>query len=180
MNRFAHILKTRSGKFLAILWLLILAILIGTPTITFFLDRMELLGNIVFSIFPMAVLLNISVVLAFIVEKGTVRIAKLAWVCMSIAVIVFALGVAGSGEADAYKSAEIVFAYSMLILSFPISFLAPFVVSAIGYLFNLDEFGIYISNLVAWGVFFVLGYLQWFKLVPWIIEKVHGKKMKPA
>jgi len=63
----------------------------------------------------------------------------------------------------------------MLTLSFPIGNLAAFIISALLYLINFGESGLYISYLMDWGVFFVLGYLQWFKLVPWIIGKVRAR-----
>jgi hypothetical protein len=151
--------------------MLILAIIVTSLTI----NREELLGNVAFSIFPISILLNISIIFAFFVEKGTVKIVKAAWVFINIAVIIFVSSLFIWGGVDGRGDSGIVLAYSMLTLSFPIGNLAAFIISALLYLINFGESGLYISYLMDWGVFFVLGYLQWFKLVPWIIGKVRAR-----
>lgn len=173
MNQIAQVAKTRVGKVLITLWALILIILIGTPILSLIADRNELLGNIIFSILTGGILLNISIVLAYIVKNGSLQLSKITWVCLSITVVGIVLTNVSEHQPTSYRDAEIVYAYCMLTLSFPGGFLAPIFLSGIGYLWNFENAGVYVSIFVSWLAFFLLGYFQWFKLFPWIIGKYH-------
>lgn len=179
MNRIAQIAEAPGGRSLIALWGLTLAILVGTPIITLLSNREELVGNTAFSVLPAAILLDVSIVLAHVVENRSERLARGGWIGLCLVVIVFASAIASSIQPDAHKAAEIFFAYAMLTLSFPIGFLGPFFVSGLDYLLNLEMLGFYGSNFVAWLVFFVLGYLQWFKLLPWLIAKWRSRHAAP-
>ena len=64
----------------------------------------------------------------------------------------------------------------MLILSFP----AGLVVSAVHYVlgagFSITVETSYLSLALEWAAYFVLGYLQWFKLLPYLVDKLRGLK----
>lgn len=173
---FSQISVSRGGKVLVVLWGFILAILILTPAVTFFSNDDELLGNIAFSILPSAILLNISIVIAYIVKSHSVQVVKMGWMCLSLYVVMLVMYIAGSDHINAQMEAEIVFAYSMLIMSFPVGFLAPFGVTALDQLLNIGTLGVYTSIVFVWLLYSILGYLQWFKFVPWIMEVLMTKK----
>ena len=92
MKKILQIATVRGGKALITIWLLILVILIGIPVISFF--QGELLGGVAFSILPAAILLNISIVIASIIKHDSPQIAKIGWVTLCIAEIIFVLVVA--------------------------------------------------------------------------------------
>lgn len=173
---FSQISVSRGGKVLVVLWGFILAILILTPAVTIFSNGDELLRNIAFSILPSAILLNISIVIAYIVKSHSVQVVKMGWMCLSLYVVMLVMYIAGSDHINAQMEAEIVFAYSMLIMSFPVGFLAPFGVTALDQLLNIGTLGVYTSIVFVWLLYSILGYLQWFKFVPWIMEVLMTKK----
>ena len=169
---FSQIYVSRGRKVLVVLWGFILAILILTPAVTFFSNGDELLGNIAFSILPSAILLNISIVIAYIVKSHGVQVVKIGWMCLSLYVVMLAMYIAGSDHINAQMEAEIVFAYSMLIMSFPVGFLVPFGVAVLDQLLNIGTLGVYTSIFFVWLLYSILGYLQWFKIVPWVMDVI--------
>jgi len=67
----------------------------------------------------------------------------------------------------------------MVVLSLPSGLLWLWLVGGAGYV--LAQFGIeigaaYSMAVVVWLGFVVVGYLQWFMLLPWIIRKVRSRK----
>ena len=70
---------------------------------------------------------------------------------------------------------DIVFAYLMLALTFPVGFLIAAMLSlafaAIENLFGLTVPGGFTSNAATWVLFVVAGYLQWFVAIPWALRK---------
>jgi hypothetical protein len=60
----------------------------------------------------------------------------------------------------------------MLILSFPAALVVSLVHLLFGEVFSITIKTSYISLVLEWIGYFVLGYLQWFKLVPHLIEIV--------
>lgn len=100
------------------------------------------------------------------------------WMCLSLYVVMLVMYIAGSDHINAQMEAEIVFAYSMLIMSFPVGFLAPFGVTAPDQLLDIGTLGVYTSIVFVWLFYSILGYLQWFKFVPWIMEVIVTKISK--
>jgi len=70
----------------------------------------------------------------------------------------------------------------MLILSFPAGLVVSLVHMALGVGLSITIKTSYLSLALEWGGYFVLGYLQWFKLIPWLIEKFRSyrKKTRPV
>lgn len=189
MKKILQIATVRGGKALITIWLLILVILIGIPVISFF--QGELLGGVAFSILPAAILLNISIVIASIIKHDSPQIAKIGWVTLCIAEIIFVLVVADPQHPDAFRDAGIILGYAMFALSFPLGFIGPLLLwaggSLLSYVFGLfgradllvlEGMKFYISNFFLWLSFFITGYLQWFKLLPFLIEKWQTRKSR--
>jgi hypothetical protein len=91
------------------------------------------------------------------------------WLAACLAVLVFAFVQRRVPDAD------IVVAYLMLALTFPVGFLVAAVLSlafaAIDSSFGLTVPGGFTSNAATWVLFVIAGYLQWFVVVPWVVPK---------
>jgi hypothetical protein len=64
--------------------------------------------------------------------------------------------------------ADIVFAYAILILTFPVSILVQGLIA----LFDISIPGGFRASIVIWFVFVITGYLQWFVALPWAIKRL--------
>lgn len=100
------------------------------------------------------------------------RILKSLWIGLSL-IVLFVTLYAFDGKPNSDIGNFL--AGSMLCLSFPASYIFSLLYT--GILIVLDKyFSIimttsYISLIADWLAFFILGYVQWFKLVPFIIKK---------
>jgi hypothetical protein len=102
---------------------------------------------------------------------SVLRIIKTLWVGAAIFVIAVTL-YAFDGKPN--SDIGIFFAWCMLILSFPGALLVSLV-----HVILFDRLSVtietsYFSFLVDWTALVVLGYLQWFKLLPYVIGKLRN------
>jgi hypothetical protein len=74
----------------------------------------------------------------------------------------------------------IFFAWCMLFLSSPGGLLVSLAHVALYEFLSVTIETSYLSFLLDWIGFFVLGYLQWFKLLPYVIGKLRGLKESGA
>lgn len=159
----ACIAATRIGKILLGLWLLALLVFIIVPVVGWFQD--EFLGSLAFVILPVAILLNASILLAQEVKRGSVEIAKVAWIGIAAVVLLITLSVFDGKESG---DIWIFHTWAMLILSFP----AGLAVSAVHYTLDIAFLMVvetsYLLLTLEWFVYFVFGYIQWFVLLPWL------------
>lgn len=169
---FAQISDARGGKALIVLWTLTIAILLVTPVATWLSNREELLGNITFSLLVAAVLADVSNVVVGISRNPGVGVAKVAWVGLCIIALLLIIDITEPDRPDTIKDAGTVLSYLMLTLSFPVGFLVVLLLIGLGQIFGLGELGSYTSNLIAWVLFVVLGYVQWFMLFPYLIGRL--------
>jgi hypothetical protein len=178
---FKHIAHTPGGKSLIIIWWLIIVIFTTLAVDGYFRD--EFLGNIYFSFLPIAILVNLSIVISCYYKKNCFQIIKTSWIllCIMVIVSIIVITVVNSNT----KDADLLLVYVMLTFSFPSSYLVAGVLSGLSYLSyykgvpDLLDFGnmnFYVYILFTWLSFFVAGYLQWFKLLPLIIEKWRKRK----
>jgi len=101
------------------------------------------------------------------------RIIKVLW----IAATLFVLFVTLSGYHSAHDNGIWdVLTWLMLILSFPAGLVVSLVLWALEVWFSIISRTSYFSLVVGWTAYFVLGYLQWFKLVPFLIDKLRRLK----
>ena len=68
----------------------------------------------------------------------------------------------------------------MLILSFPAGLVVLLIFSALEVDISIIRKASYLSLTLGWSAYFVLGYLQWFKLLPYLITKLRGLRKKTA
>lgn len=78
-------------------------------------------------------------------------------------------------SADPNPEKGTLFVYAMLVITFPIGFVAAYLFAFtsflleryLGYVIPYDP----IPNLATWVLFVGFGYLQWFVLLPWALGK---------
>jgi hypothetical protein len=103
------------------------------------------------------------------------KIIKVLWV----AATVFVLFITLNGYHSAHdKGIWDVLTWLMLILSFPAGLVVSLVLWALEMGFSITDKTSYFSLVVAWTAYFVLGYLQWFKLAPYLITKLRALRKK--
>jgi hypothetical protein len=97
------------------------------------------------------------------------KILKALWI--GAAVFVFAVTLyAFDGKPN--SDIGVFFAWYMLFLSFPSGLLVSLVHAALDEGLSITIETSYLSFVLDWVGFFALGYLQWFKLVPYFISKL--------
>jgi hypothetical protein len=82
------------------------------------------------------------------------------------------------------SDADLLLAYAMLALSFPLglviaaaaSLLGQIAYTMAGYVFTTS----YASIIVTWLVFLAAGYVQWFLLLPWLWRKWKARQARSA
>lgn len=101
------------------------------------------------------------------------KIAKALWIVTSVAALLIAIfGFDGKPNSDI----GVFLAWSMLALSFPSGLLVSLahVVLYDGLSINIQTS--YVSLSVDWLAWFLLGYVQWFKLLPYLTTRVRGAR----
>lgn len=109
------------------------------------------------------------------------NLVKVAWLIACLAVLAWTFLACGP-EANAALHGEclLLAGIAMALLTLPSGILWWLLLSGAGY--TLSLIGIEIGGMsafagfVAWLGFGVVGYLQWFKLVPWLIARRHARR----
>lgn len=100
------------------------------------------------------------------------KIIKASWFIATLSVLFVTLyAFDGKPNSDIW----IFLTWIMLILSFPASLVISLVHIALGH-FSVTIDTTYISLTFEWAVYFTLGYVQWFKLLPYIVHKIRERK----
>ena len=103
------------------------------------------------------------------------KIIKSLWIAATVFVLAVTL-YAYDGKPN--SDIGIFFAWCMLFLSFPVGLLVSLAHVALYDGLSVTIETSYLSFIVDWLGFFVLGYLQWFKLVPYLIDKLRAQVKK--
>lgn len=109
------------------------------------------------------------------------HLLKIVWLIACLAVLVWTF-VACGHEANTTLRGEcsLLAAIIMAFLTLPVGLLWWLLVSAAGYVLSLVGIEIggvsAIADLVVWLGFVFVGYLQWFKLVPWVVRRIRERK----
>jgi hypothetical protein len=112
-------------------------------------------------------------------KGGLQRYTKLLWVAACVVVLV--VSIVSSDPQD--KHSLLLLFYPMIILSFPCGLVVPYIIGGLALV--LVHFGIerpyqesvkweewyYVMHTIYWGVFAFVGYLQWFRVFPYIKKK---------
>jgi len=103
------------------------------------------------------------------------KIGRALWVGISVFVLAVTL-YAFDGRPD--SDIGVFFAWCMLILSFPVGLLVPLVHVALFEAFSTTVENSSFSFVLDWVGFTMLGYLQWFVFVPYLIGKRRDSKSR--
>lgn len=99
------------------------------------------------------------------------KIAKGLWIGTCVTLLFVTLyGFDGKSDSDI----AILLAWYGLLLSFPGGLLVSLVHSILYDGFSIVVETSYLSLALDWLGFFVIGYLQWFKFLPWLVRKWRG------
>ena len=101
------------------------------------------------------------------------RVLLTVWIVASVTVLILVL-VAYQGRPN--DDAEVILIYGMAALAFPLSvallWASGYVIASVSSAFGWFPTTTYLTLIVEWMCFFMVGYLQWFKLAPWLIRAV--------
>lgn len=101
---------------------------------------------------------------------------KIIWLVLNIAIIVYF----SYAHVTIHYDAAIPFFYLMLLLTFPIGFIVPFVAYFLSFILPsvpVENPYSFIDGIVVPGVVFIaVGYIQWFILLPKIRKYLKSKK----
>lgn len=96
------------------------------------------------------------------------KTVKILWIGIALFVLFVTLyGFDGKPNSDI----GVIFAWAMLFLSFPVGLILPLIYVVLYDLLSISISTTYLSIMIDWTIIFVLGYLQWFKLLPYLIRK---------
>jgi hypothetical protein len=178
MKKPFSLMEAPGGKTLFAFWILSFLILIGTPIISFFLSPADVVGSMAFSFIPTAIIFNISILLAHFIRNGAENFARAGWITLSFLVMVFVLSLSSTPQPESPNDLSVVLIYSMLTLSFPLGLVVSLLMGGVAYWAHLANWqfhqsiqGPWISITIVWLAFFIVGYIQWFKLIPYLIKK---------
>jgi len=105
------------------------------------------------------------------------KIIKALWIGAAVIVLSTTLyGFDGKPNSDI----EVLLGWCMLALSFPGGLLVPLVSVALYDGLSITIKTSYLEIVFVWIGFFALGYLQWFKLLPYLFEKWRKRKSPPT
>lgn len=98
----------------------------------------------------------------------SMKIIKALWIGATIFVLSITLyGFDGKPFSDIW----IISTWLMLILSLPAGLIVSFMHMILGKLFAITVETSYFSLTTEWLIYFILGYVQWFVLLPWLWRK---------
>src|SRR5574340_844211 len=169
-------LKTRSEKFLVVMWLLIPVVVLGTSVYGWGIGDVR--GGLLVSFLPASLLTVTASFVATLVDGAVARFSKQVWVAVAVMALLAAIMFASRSAPDAVKGAETVLAYVLLILAFPVALLVPFVLIGLALLWPGGGSILGLGGM--WLVFFVAGYVQWFILLPWLWRKWNARRSRSA
>lgn len=160
MTMLREISRTVSGKLFLGFWGLSVCVVVAASFVGF-LDG-EIAGGVAASVLVAGMLTIVSIIISFWEGAKSYSLARLTWLVLAVLALGSALMLLKAGQ----KDADIVLAYALLILTFPTGFIVgPMMGSALSW----DSTS---SILIYWSVSVIVGYVQWFVLVPLAIKRV--------
>jgi len=100
------------------------------------------------------------------------KISRPLWIGVTAFVLLVTLyAFDGKPESDI----GIFFAWYMLFLSFPVGLLVPLIHVVLDEYFSIIVQSSYLSIALDWAGFVILGYLQWFELMPYLVATLRTR-----
>ncbi len=131
-------------------------------------------ANFAFALIVIAILVDLAVLSSYGTSLRIQQVARAAWLAVAVVCLAFTQYVLSLNYPDAGKAADTV----LLIVMFPLTFPSGSIAIGLTFVYSsllLPDRGVNPLDLVVlWSFFFVTGYLQWFKLTPYLIAKLGG------
>lgn len=102
---------------------------------------------------------------------------KALWIGVTILVLFVTLY---AFDGESYSDIWILLTWLMLIFSFPAGLLISLVHMILGKMFAITITTSYFSLTLEWIAYFLLGYIQWFMFLPWLIGKIRNSKLEES
>jgi len=181
----AQMFSTITGKILLVTWTLTLLMVIGLPLLGWFAG--DLLGYLVVALMVSFMLADIAIVLSYRAKGITRNVSRTIWITLAITDLVFTLCLVNSligypDAADRGIGIGITLWFPMSIASFPISIGIVYFIGGLTLKGFPDILGTYLpvaigasENIPIFLMWLILasgGYLQWFKLFPFLIHRL--------
>jgi hypothetical protein len=104
------------------------------------------------------------------------QVVRAAWLFVAVVCLAYAQYILRSPAADAQTAADSVLFLIMLILTFPAGIIAIGFAFVYSSLVLPDRCETPLDLVVLWSAFATVGYLQWFKFSPYLLEKWRKRK----
>jgi hypothetical protein len=133
----------------------------------------EIGGNLVFALIPAGVLASVAVVVSQVVRSG-VSVSKAIWIVIAFASLVPAL--IGAYQGAPTGDLGILQGWTTGIMTMPAGFLIVALVSILTSPLSPEGTGGLLETFLVWLMLVVPGYIQWFVLLPRIVNWVKSKR----
>src|SRR6267143_142422 len=133
-------------------------------------------ANFAFSLLLMALLTAFAVAMSYGASPKVMQVAGVAWFAVIVVCLLFAQYILSLSASDEQNAANTVLLLTMLILTFPAGFITVGFAFVYSSLVVSDRSVHQLDLLVLWSAFAAIGYFQWFKLIPYLIDKWRLKK----
>ena len=100
------------------------------------------------------------------------KIIKWGWICLSIAILIVTLF---NYDGGTFKDIDMFFVLAMEAISFPLGLLYAYAFGIWQDIFVVTIQVSYCYFIVSWTCIVILGYVQWFIAIPWVINKFKAK-----
>jgi uncharacterized membrane protein YbhN (UPF0104 family) len=172
-----------NGRTQRIFSLLSLFMLCGIPITALaviFLGQEEMRANAAFGLIVVSVFAIISILLSYSADLRTQKISQFSWILVALACLAFSLNVVTQDVPEAHKAADAVLLTTMFVLTFPSGIVA--IVAVVVYsLYFLPTRGAGTFELfIFWLLFFAVGYVQWFRIVPSLSRRWRNRHARDA
>lgn len=137
-------------------------------------------ANFAFALLIMSALTAFAVALSYGASIEISRVARAAWFAAALVCLAFVHYVLSLPYSDTHNAADTSLLLTMFILAFPAGTIAIGFAFVYSYLV-LPERGMRpMDIMIIWSVFLAAGYLQWFKLLPYLIEKWRSRRSRTS
>lgn len=124
-----------------------------------------------------SVIIDVAVLSSYAASARIQHIVHVSWLTLAVVSLAFSQYILTLDYSDSPRAADSVLGIVMYLLAFPAGNIS------VGFLIILDHLLPSHANsdwwdlVIYWTAFFATGYLQWFKLLPWLIEKWRARRI---
>jgi len=178
MNSVAMSGKTR--RVFSLLSLLMLGSILITALAVIVLGQEDMRGNAAFALIVVSVLATAAILFGYAANQRIQKVSQLSWISVALVCLAFSFHVAALDVPGAHKAADTVLLTAMFVLTFPTGTIAIVAVMAYSSQFLATRGAGAFELFTFWLLFFALGYVQWFKLVPWLSRAWTARRARSA